>query len=298
MFERRRATNVPIRWSSSDEELLLDALKNRDFTYDKIKEKLPNRSTQSIRSKVRKLRIKHDLFGDSYRADKTEFTEKYAEQLKPNIVFEGYCGSGNITSEWTKFSNSVFCSDRDIAKADKFAQRMIDDGFKISEDSGFWKGFHKSRKSVFHYCGDVLDAALELRFNGITADVVDLDTCGSTIPLIPILVNVLKPKYLCITHGEFHSLRFKRDDVLRRVLSHRSIFESNLKLDNNSLAKELDKTVKVSLLRAHNEVKDSWWADLIGEQWLGRKNMGMLRRIYKIEKAKFTADRLNELIQN
>lgn len=296
MFERRKANKRNSKWDSKEEALLMNHLKKDKFSISKLEKLLPKRSKAAIRSKTRKLRIKHDLFGESYREDKMDFTNEYAIKLKPKSIFEAYCGAGHQTKVWSQNCNQIFSSDKAKIKKKQFIGTLIDEKFIKLNSSSDWTHLNKKDKNIYFFSGDAIDAAIDLRNNNIDIELLDLDTCGSTLPTLPILLNILKPKYLVITHGEFHSMRFGRDDVLRRVLFHRDISKSQLNLSVDELASELDKAVKVAALRINNETKDSLWAELIDETWLGTKFHGMLRRIYRLKKARATADHLNELI--
>ena len=90
-------------------------------------------------------------------------------------------------------------------------------------------------------------------------------------------------------------MRFKREDVLRRLLMHRDISKNPLPLDVDEMSRELDKAVKIAGLRAHNETTDSFWLSLEDETWLGSRFHGMLRRYYKVSKPSATSDCINEL---
>ncbi|AKA36017.1 SANT/Myb-like DNA-binding domain-containing protein [Flagellimonas lutaonensis] len=296
MFERRRAYNPKKAWSKNEEEKLLNHLKSKGFNSKILQKMFPDRTMASIRSKTRKLRIKHDIFGESYRETKKDFTKKHAEIIKPESVFEAYCGTGHQTIIWEKYCNNIFASDKDKNKRTPFINAIKRIGYIESSTYSDWLGYKKEKKNICFYNGDVLNAAIEIKQDNIKIDVLDLDTCGSTLPILPMLINLIKPKFLFITHGEFHSMRFKRDDVLRRVLFHRDINDTCLDLTVDELSKELDKAVKISALRSHNETQDSYWAELIDEVWLGSKFHGMLRRVYKIIKAPATSDCLNELL--
>lgn len=298
MFERRRAYNKKTPWTKEEELKLLSFLKKNNFDSKILMEMFPKRSLPAIRNKTRKLRVKHDLFGESYREEKTIFTNKWAKKINPKIVFEAYAGAGHQSLAWIEVCTKLFSSDRGRNKKEQFKATITKESFKEVDKSLYWNKFINNKKEIYFFHGDAVDAALEIRKEKIDVDVLDLDTCGSTLPLLPILLNLIKPKYLLITHGEFHSMRFKRDDVLRRVLFHRDINDSTLNLSVDELAQELDKAVKIAALRSHNETKDSHWAELLDEVWLGSKFHGMLRRVYKIEKARATADCLNELIIN
>lgn len=296
MFFRRKANSRQSSWSKKDENILVEYLRKEKFNTQKLREMFPNRSAAALKSKTRKLRIKNDLFGESYRDLKMDFTEKHANLIRPRNVFEAYCGAGHQSIVWTKFCLKLFASDKSAAKKSQFQKTIAELGFRENRSSSEWIKFSKGKQNVFFFNGDVVDAAIDIRQTGIQIDVLDLDTCGSTLPLLPMLLAIIRPRYLFITHGEFHSKRFNRDDVLRRVLFHRDITQSCLTLTVDELSAELDKAVKVAALRCHNETKDSVWATLIDEQWLGSRFHGMLRRVYEIKKAPATADCLNELI--
>ena len=295
-LERRRAYNVPIAWSKQEELKLLRFLRNESFNASRIKELFPKRSLTSIRSKVRKLRIKHDLFGAIYREEKELFTIKIAKAVKPKIVFDAYAGAGHQTFKWIEFADKVFASELVPFKLKQFEKSAKENGFTKKDTKGnLWKLYVKKQKQVYLYLGDAIDAAADLKVNGVNIDVIDLDTCGSTLPLLPTFLVLLKPKHILITHGEFHSMRFKREDVLRRLFMHRDIAKNPLPLEVNDMGDELDKAVKIAGLRAHNETVDSFWMNLKTETWLGSKFHGMLRRHYKVEKPKATADCINEI---
>jgi hypothetical protein len=235
------------------------------------------------------------LFGEAYRTDKEDFTEKVALKVKPEIVYEAYAGAGHQTLVWSKYSDMVYATDKSAKKKEQFLKNILKAGFQQIEYRKSWLQFKNGRKKIYFYLGDTLDAAANLRANNIRVNLIDLDTCGSSLPILPSLLILLNPEHLVITHGEFHSLRFRREDVLRRILSHKAVVESPFPMTIEQLATELDKAVKISSLRAHNETSDSYWAELKDEVWLGSKIQGMLRRYYRMTRPRATADCLNEL---
>lgn len=295
-LQRREAYNEPIAWSEADEKLLLNFLKKRSFDAKKLKELFPKRTLPSIRNKVRKLRIKHDLFGAVYRNEKEAFTTQIAKSVRPKSVFDAYAGAGRQTFKWIQIADKVYASEKMKSKFIKFEKTAKQNGFiKKDIDWKMWKLYVKGKKEVLFYLGDAIDAAADLRANRINIDAIDLDTCGSTLPALPTFLVLLKPKHVVITHGEFHSMRFKREDVLRRLFMHRDISYNPLPLEVDEMSKELDRAVKIAALRAHNETVDSFWLNLKKETWLGSKVHGMLRRYYKVEKPVATADCINKL---
>ncbi|WP_419700067.1 hypothetical protein [Mucilaginibacter sp. NFX135] len=296
ILERRKANTIPTDWSAEDEAVLLTFLENESFDAKLLKTLFPNRTLPSIRSKVRKLRIKHDLFGASYRDTKEKFTEKIASEVKPKIVFDAYAGAGHQTFKWIARANTVYASELMKSKLKQFEKMASDHLFvKIDTKDCTWNLFQKDDKKIYLFIGDAVSAAAELKVNKVVVDLIDLDTCGSTLPTLPTLLVLLRPKHLVITHGEFHSMRFKREDVLRRLLVHRDIGSNPLPMGVDQMSDELDKAVKTAALRAHNETSDSFWLNLKDEIWLGGRIHGMLRRYYKVSKPSATADCINEL---
>lgn len=295
-LERRRANTIPITWTPQDEGMLLRYLKNKSFDAKQLRELFPDRTLPSIRSKVRKLRIKHDLFGESYRDQKEDFSLKIARKVKPKVVFDAYAGAGHQTFKWITCADIVYASEKMKSKLKQFEKSANVNGFeKVDTGNCLWKLFRKENKKVFFFIGDAVDAAADLKVNKLRIDLIDLDTCGSTLPILPTLLILLKPKHLVITHGEFHSMRFQREDVLRRLFMHRDVSQNPFPLSVEQMSSELDKAVKIAGLRAHNETADSFWLKLEDETWLGSRFHGMLRRYYKISKPLATSDCINEL---
>ena len=103
MFERRKAYNKGKLWSKEEEEKLFSFLKNNSFDSKILLKMFPDRTLPAIRSKTRKLRIKEDTFGKSYRKSKQDFTGKWAKKISPSKVFEAYAGAGmQVTKEKIK----------------------------------------------------------------------------------------------------------------------------------------------------------------------------------------------------
>lgn len=298
-LERRRANNLPVAWNSFEEETLLILLKEESFNIKKVKELFPQRTLPSIKSKVRKLRIKYDLFGAIYRGDKENFTTQIAKETNPKIVFEAYAGAGHQTFRWIQVAEKVYASEIMKSKVSQFEDSAKKNGFTREKQKDHnWILYKKEGKEIYFFSGDAIAAAAALKVQQINVDIIDLDTCGSTLPILSTFLVLLKPKNIVITHGEFHSMRFKREDVLRRLLVHRDITSSPLPLTREGLSKELDKAVKIAALRSHNETEDSFWLNLKNETWLGNKAQGMLRRHYEVIKPIATADCINELLNS
>jgi len=292
---RRKANNIGTKWSDEDTALLLTQLHGHGFNAEALLSLFPGRSLSSIRSKVRKLRIQHDIFGSSYRDTKTEFTGMVNQIVKPKVVFDAYAGAGHQTFKWAEIADKVFAAEIRTGKIDQFTAEAKLHGFQSNGISGNWNLFVNGDKKVYYFTGDTVQAAADLATNRVKIDLVDLDTCGSTLPTLPYFLLMLRPKHLVITHGEFHSMRFKREDVLRRLFMHRDINLNPLPLTVEEMSKELEKAVKVAALRAHNETVDSFWVELQNEIWLGSKLHGMLRRYFTVTRPPATADCLNLL---
>jgi hypothetical protein len=293
-LKRRRALTPKKTWSKKEEERLLNYLEKNQFDAKTLLKLFPKRKLPSIRSKVRKLRIKHDIFGSSYRDEKINFTRKVSNKVKPKIVFEAYAGAGHQTFVWAEKAQVVYAAEFSKGKLRLFQKEAKAAGYKQdAKREGNWRVFRKGRKKIFFFIGDAVRAAAELNVRNAKIDLLDLDTCGSTIPTLSHYLLMLKPKYFVITHGEFHSMRFKREDVLRRLFVHLNVSKNPFPISVDRMSKELDKSVKLSALRSHNETTHSYWPELKDETWLGGKFHGMLRRYYKLKKPPATADCLN-----
>ncbi len=296
ILERRRAYNESRIWSKNEENTLLRYLKNNDFHLKEIQKLFPNRTSQSIRSKVRRMRINEDLFGELYRDEKILFSKKIAGRIKPKYVFDAYAGAGHQTFVWAGKAKIVYSSERKTKKINQFIKNALHKNYnRTISDMKHWDLFTKNGSKIYLFHGDAIKAAAEIVTNERLIDLIDLDTCGTTLPTIPLFLALLKPKHLIITHGEFHSMRFQREDVLRRLFCHRDVYSSPFPITVDEMTKELDKAVKLSALRSHNETNDSFWLELKNESWLGNKFTGILRRHYKICKPPSTADCLNML---
>lgn len=296
-FQKRKKNNKGIRWTSSEEDKLVDFIKNDEINYDTLQTVFENKTLQAIRNKIRKLRISKSLYGASYQEDKETFTLKLAFSLKPQIVFEAYAGIGVQSIRWGEVAKEVYSSEINKNKFKDFKNCLVGNDYKCYESSqSEWTRFSKNKKKIWFANIDAVKAASILSAKGKKVDVLDLDTCGTSLPTLPIFLSLLKPKYVVITHGEFHSLRFRREDVLRRILPHIDISKPILPITPEGLAQELDKAVKLYALRSHNQTIHSYWAELIDEQWLGPKGRGMLRRVYALSRPSSTAECLNFMI--
>lgn len=295
-FSRRKKKNLGKLWTEDEINLLRSFIVKNKIVYRELEELFPNRTLQAIRNKIRKIRIAESYFGDSYKTDKKEFTYEIANDIKPSSVFEAYAGIGFQSIIWGEFAKNVFSSERLSKKYDGFRNEMILEGYKeFIPQKSIWRRFSKHNKRIWFASIDAIKAASWVSVNFGSADILDLDTCGTSLPTLPIFLSLLKPKYVVITHGEFHSLRFKREDVLRRILNHLDISKPLLPMTNKQLCIELDKAVKLYALRSHNETTSSFWLELINEKWLGANGRGMLRRVYKVIRPTSTADCLNFL---
>lgn len=299
ILKRRKAYNRGKPWSEIEEDFIINHLKNGRLDLHSFRQKFPDRTLPAIRSKVRKLRIKYDLFGSSYREEKSEFTKIIANRINPKIVFDAYAGVGHQSLMWIEKAKIVFASEKIEKNKVEFNSQLIQAGFKKwKRKYKVWDKYTKGEKVIYFFLGDAIEALSHIKVENKKIDIVDLDTCGSTLPSLPIFLSILRPKHLVITHGEFHSLRFGREDVLKRILAHRDLGTINLPMNIDELANELDKAVKLYGIRAHNEIKDSFWLKLKDEIWLGQKNNGMLRRYYLVLKPPATSDCINIILEN
>ncbi len=298
-LQRRRALTSPRKWGADEELRLLDMLRSGNCSLPELRCAFSGRNDASIRSKVRKLRINNDLFGDSYRKQKTTFSEKIASKIQPRKVFDAYAGAGHQSIVWARKADVVYAAEVRPSQAKQFATNVVKEGFQEIKPPFTFKKWRKFRKKgcadILLYAGDATDAIVALRFYGIKINLLDLDTCGSAIPVIPIFLHLLKPEHLVITHGEFLSYRFGRDDVLRRTLCHRNVNDPRVPKSTDALKNALIKSDMLSALRSANETDKSLWLEKKEERSFGSKAGGMLRIYYKVVKPPATADCLNYL---
>lgn len=291
---RRRRDGSAGPWTPAQVERLRRFL-SLGMKLEEIYGQFPTRTPQAVRSKIRKLRVKHGTFGASYRNTKTGFTKDIAKEARPKTVFEAYAGSGYQTIAWLTQADTVYCAELSRPAVSRMSARLRRMGYKRARNGGRWLVYRKEEKSVKIFLGDAVSAAAHVHAEIGEVDVLDLDTCGSTLPTLPTFLALLSPAYLVITHGEFHSLRLRRNDVLRRIMVHSAIGQPLSRMGISELAAQLDKAVKTAALRAHNETQDSFWPELVSEKWLRSRSQGMLRRFYALYRPVATADCLNYL---
>ena len=300
-LHRRKANNThPVRWSAQEEKSALRLLQGKkdgvNLDWADIRRQIPGRSDQAIKSKFRKLRILYDMFGGSYAPEKHAFLHATAGKAQPHTVFDAYAGSGAQTFLWAEKAEVVYAAERIAEKQKQFAARAAKESYQRQKsDLPGWLLFRRGKKSVYFWAGDALRAAAVASAHNRRADLLDLDTCGTTLPVLPIFLQLLRPRHIVISYGEFHSYRFGREDVLRRVLCHRSINSSQMPSGVDKLADNLHMATRIYALRAANEVQDAFWLRLVSTKWLGEKNKGILRRYYKVGKPPAAADCLNLL---
>ena len=299
LLQRRRALERPKKWTQAEERRLLEILRSDNCSLPVLRETFKERNDASIRSKVRKFRIKHDLFGDSYREEKLAFSNKVVNAVKPKTVFEAFAGAGHQTLVWAEIATTVYSAERDGAQSRQFIINVIKAGFQeighFPKKRKKWRVFQKGQRKIHLFCGNAIDAAVSLRYCRIKIGLVDMDTCGSAIPSMPLFLELLRPAHLVITHGEFLSYRFGRVDVLRRILCHRNVNDSRVPTSPEALEKALIRSDKLSALRCANETRYALWLTVIQKTSLGSKAGGMLRIHYRVTKPPATADCLNEL---
>lgn len=291
------------RWSAKEEQAALRLLRRKKgdavFLWTDVQKQFPKRTVPGIKSKFRLLRIEHDLFGLSYLPEKHNFLRNVAKKARPGAVFDAYAGSGVQTFLWAEEgAKVVYAAEISAPKQKQFVARAKKEAYKEQKSRlPGWLLFCRKGKKNYFWKGSALRAAINLSAAQNGADLLDLDTCGTTLPDLPMFLRLLKPRHLAISYGEFHSYRFAREDVLRRVLCHRSINSSRMPEGVDGLAEQLHESTLVYGLRAGNKIGDAFWLKLVkgGSVWLGEKNKGILRRHYKVGKPPATADCLNLL---
>ncbi len=151
MLERRKAYNPPVEWTLDEEKLLLEYLEENSFDSKQLKAMFPLRTLPSIRSKVRKLRIKYDLFGSSYRNEKECFTTQIAQEVRPKIVFDAYAGAGHQTFKWIEFADIIYASEKMKCKLWQFEVLAKYNQFKKENTLIIYMYSKKKKENILIY---------------------------------------------------------------------------------------------------------------------------------------------------
>ncbi|GAG88022.1 unnamed protein product, partial [marine sediment metagenome] len=90
-----------VMWSK-EEENLINKMINEGKTLREIKKNLPDRSSISLKAKIRRIKFKQDKYGSNHRKEKYDLTRKWLTSIKPKKIFEGFAGEGKSTIIYLK----------------------------------------------------------------------------------------------------------------------------------------------------------------------------------------------------
>ncbi|MFA4663351.1 Myb-like DNA-binding domain-containing protein [Pyrococcus kukulkanii] len=300
-FKKPRAySNNP--WTKEEEQRLLYLLW-KGYSPSEIATYFPNRSKVSIKNKIRKMKIKYDLYGGGHRKEKYQLAEEWVRTIKPKTVLDGFAGRGNLTKIYLEHAKTVYAVEikRNIFESLKAnIEEYIGEEAEITDRNTYV--IDNGEKRIVLINSDIKDAVYYLGGQGITFDFIDLDPCGTPIPVIPLLPKILKEDgYLAITFGDFHSYRFKRYDVLAKTVP--ILFDIRLNEGfiprNIKNIEEFNKylIVWVSILWIlPQDVHNFTYLELIEKHLLGKKKArGVLRALFRVKKGKSNAEILQKI---
>jgi|GEM_PF-2704862 len=222
IFKKPKA-NTRRQWSKEEEEKLLKLIE-KGLSPSEILAYFPDRSMISIKNKIRKLRIKYNLYGFDHQDKKSKILEKWLKRIKPKTVLEGFAGHGNLTKVYLGFAEEICAVEinKQIFKRLKEnLEKILNLKAKKIENANNVQIYKikGNNKVIFLINSDIRDAIHYLAYHGYKFDFIDLDPCGTPIPFIPLIPKISKVgSHIAITYGDYHSLRFKRYDVLAKTI--------------------------------------------------------------------------------
>jgi len=249
------------------------------------------------------MRIKYDLYGEDHRKHKYQLAEKWVQEIKPETVLDGFAGHGNLTKIYLKYANTVYAVEINKTIFEKLKtnieKTLSSKAEKIADNIYLIENSHKKAILIN---SDIKDAIYYLGSQNITFDFIDLDPCGTPMPVIPLLPKLSKENgYVAITFGDFHSYRFRRYDVLAKTMP--ILFD--IKPNEGFIPK------KVKDIEEFNKYLITWasilwilpqgfhdftYLELVEEHSLGeRKPKGVLRVLFQVKKGEANAETIKKI---
>ena len=285
------------KWTKEEEQKLLELI-SQGLPPSEITMYFPNRSKASITNKIRKMRIKYDLYGEDHRKHKYQLAEKWVQEIKPKIVLDGFAGHGNLTKIYLKYANTVYAVEINKTIFEKLKTNIENTlGSKAEKsDDNIYIIENPHRKAVLMN-SDIKDAIYYLGGQNIVFDFIDLDPCGTPMPVIPLLPKLSKENgYVAITFGDFHSYRFRRYDVLAKTMPILFDIQPNkgfVPKKVNGL-EEFNKylvTWASILWILPQDIHNLTYLEPVEEHLLGEKKpKGVLRALFQVKKGKANAE--------
>lgn len=221
-FKKPKA-NSRRKWSKDEEEKLLELIQ-KGLSPSEILGYFPDRSLISIKNKIRKLRIKHNFYGYDHQDEKSKILEEWLERIKPKTVLEGFAGHGNLTKVYLEYAEEICAveiNEQIFKRLKENLERTLNlKAKKIKNINNICVyRIEGNGKIILLINSDIRDAIHYLVYHSYKFDFIDLDPCGTPIPIIPLISKISKAEgYIAITYGDYHSLRFKRYDVLAKTI--------------------------------------------------------------------------------
>lgn len=291
-------------WKASEERKLFKLLKNGE-TLSKVLASFKNRSEISVKSKIQKFRIKYDLYGLDHREKKYYITQSWLKKIKPASIFEGFAGSGGLTSVYIdsgakKIYSCEINKERFLELFKNIKTKLTPVSYKKFDiiDGVQAIEFNKNGQSIRIINSDCERIASYLYSNKILFDFVDLDPYGSAMPSLSLFLKLVNKGYLAVTYGEFHSYRLGRYDIILKSIPTLVDFSDlGLKFKKVNSVKDLHKRlISWTCLQGAFTLNysEQRYLNPIHSEVLGSRNM--LRTLYAVSKSTSLAKIINKSI--
>lgn len=295
-YERRKAyTRLP--WNRDEEKLLIE-LAEKNVPYKEILDKhFSQRTMQSLKNKLRKLRKKLRLYDDSHREYKEKVNKRWIEYVfirkgKRLKILDGYAGVGRSFISYLQFSETAYACEinkKRFKELIKNVLQSINGQIIHKNDVGKFSivQIKGSEKNVICIRGDVEKFASLLYAIGHSFDFIDLDPCGSCTFTVPLALKLIRNGYLAVTYGQLQLARLKRMDVLRK--------ECPWITEDTNMSQALTSLVKWTIyegIRVQNyaDTKIVCLKELVS---LSKWNQGVVRGFFEVKASPALADSLN-----
>lgn len=208
--------SIPRKWTNSNIKELLDLKKNKT-----IKEisKIINRTENSIKIKLKRLKLKNDTYNEKHREDKYNTNKLFLDFLKPKSILDVYAG------------NSYYKKNTNI--------KVVDNDIKGKETD---------------YKLDALEFLILNKNKKF--DLVDLDPFGSAFHCFDLALTIAQ-KGLIITFGEYGHKRWKRKDFVQYRYNINNLDEFNADKFNKYIierAKIYNKELNVFITKDYQNI--------------------------------------------
>lgn len=224
-FKKRRANDQGgSTWTADEVEKMLKLFHEDDYSLTEVADEFDNRSRQSVKNKLRKVRKKNKSYNYTHKDKKYQINQEWIKKAyKDNKgdlkTLDGYAGSGVASSIYLNYSKTLECCEieRDVFKelTSNFEDK-VDVDKQIDEENK--KEYKAGSKDVVIH-NDNINNLLHRKVGESVSDYdyIDLDPCGSPFVSIPQSIRLIEDGYLSITYGDIQLKRWGRHNPLMKA---------------------------------------------------------------------------------